>query len=123
MPIWILVYKDKYADYDDITFANKRMQALQPDKVIFLVYDNCVEVDFRTGDIVVNGQKQELNAKPVKPRWINFQRVTHILNASGVVLKTAIEYFIGWQDTINGKNIKRMAHIYSNGKWEITDRS
>ncbi len=123
MPKWILVYRDKYKEYDDITFANQQMMALQPDKIIFLEYDICVEVDYRTGEIVVNGQQQDLGVKPNSPRWINFQRVEHQVNSVGVILKTKTEYFIGWQDTINNRNVKRMVHLLPNGKWEITNRS
>jgi len=117
------VYRDKYKEYDDITFANQQMMALQPDKIIFLEYDICVEVDYRTGEIVVNGQQQDLGVKPNSPRWINFQRVEHQVNSVGVILKTKTEYFIGWQDTINNRNVKRMVHLLPNGKWEITNRS
>ena len=44
-----------------------------------------------------------------------------ILGKSPVI--DAITYFVGWQTTIGGKNIKKMVMIKENGSYEIVDRS
>lgn len=50
-------------------------------------------------------------------RWIYFSRVVGRMNTEERIRL----YAIGWQDTINGKNVKSLLWIYPNGLVECAD--
>ena len=77
-------------------------------------------VDLKFGLIFV-GQIQPLELetkgnKDIKYRLINFRRVTRDFGSTMKALSVSRLYFLGWQATVNGKNIKRLMQIHPDGR-------
>jgi len=77
-------------------------------------------VDLKFGLIFINQvQPLELETKgnkDIKYRLINFRRVTREFDGSMKALSVSRLYFLGWQATVNGKNIKRLMQIHPDGR-------
>lgn len=94
-----------------------------------LVEDGKVySVDLKNGEFCINGQylfaitEEELGhpVRDIKYRIIYYRRMRQILTETGTGLvpsKTKAHcYLLGWQATIDDKNIQRILHIYPDGK-------
>lgn len=119
MPKWVLEYADKTVECEDITEANKLMSKNQPKK-FSIVFDNVFyTVNLLNGNILLNNDVICCDGMPnAKFRYINFQRVR--VTYSGInVMNKEVEYFLGWQTTLNGKNIQRMVNVKPDLKYQI----
>ena len=114
MPKWILIYEDKVMQFDDMTFCNQQLYKEQPLSILFLYDSNTIFVNLITGDIIVNNKLVKNKNKPNNIRWINFRTVEHTISGSRI-LATKITYKLGWQDTINGKNVKKIIEVDNEG--------
>jgi len=109
------------SDLSDMHSVNKRLlSGLKPKKLHMRRSDRRVEVDYTTGDIYLDSEKVNLGlkSKPKEFRWINFNRVYVGYGDNGKATESKI-CVIGWQSTVNGKNIKRMVAVYPNGRAEL----
>jgi hypothetical protein len=58
---------------------------------------------------------------PLKPdQRLIYRRRVHQDFHTGEIQK--VIYLVGWQKTVNGKNVQSIAHIYEDGKIELKDR-
>jgi len=124
---WILKYGNKKLEFDEIYYVTKKLYEKLPDTLTYENKGNEYKVDFSNGNFYINDKQIDhgihLPDNP-KLRFINFRRVRQIHDASTFELvRSYFEIFIGWQTTINGKNIKRMMRIHQDGTFEIVDRS
>ena len=124
MPRWEIETEKETMYFDDIFNTNNYLKENKPIRLTFYIKDICVKVDMRDGTIEINGNKHIYDYKPeTKFRWVNFRRVKYQVSlvSAPTILETI--YFVGWQTTINGKNIKKMVKITDSGDYIIVDRS
>lgn len=85
---------------------------------------NIYQVDLRTGKFFIKGveffpiTETELGVyhRDVKYRIIYYKRMQTTVSQTKVGKLNLLCYLLGWQATINGKNVKRVMHIYPTGK-------
>ena len=120
-------YKIQRADgtidskHSDMFAINKRLMAGEKAKKLHMLRSNrTIEVDFTTGDIIVDSKKVslKLKSKPKNFRWINFNRVYKGYGMTGQATESKV-CVVGWQSTVNGRNVKRMVAVYPNGRAEL----
>jgi len=82
-------------------------------------------VDLLSGNISINGKLIALYSADSSPltslgkvyRLIYFKRVTQTISTSfNIPAQTSMTYFLGWQMTCNGVNVKRILEILSDGR-------
>ena len=111
----------------DITAVNRLFKKEEPAFIEVERAGTRVRVDYDTGDIYVNGNKIDLQlddatlAKCIAAgfRWINFQRHRISYRAGPNVPFDTYLHVVGWQATVDGKNIQRMVAIDEKGNWEL----
>lgn len=73
------------------------------------------EVDLRDGSFVVRGRQLWLGNEDLPAsadrRLIFFRRHTHNFTLDSVELDHQIRYFIGWQATVDGRNVQQLLGI------------
>ena len=110
-----MLYKGIYdgfvvEDSDMFSFNRKLKEKGRPKKLILNYKGKEFSVDLKTGDffvndILINLGEHSVDIKGKELRWI---KVTE-----------KVLYVIGWQTTVNRKNIKRMIAINEDGDIEI----
>jgi hypothetical protein len=82
-----------------------------------------VLVDFRDGSFKVDGVKlygstdREYSEETVKKRIIYFRITTRVFDASSLQQNSVnFVYAVGWQATVDGKNVKHIMYLHPDGK-------
>ena len=123
-----MLYKGIYdgfvvEDSDMFSFNRKLKEKGRPNKLILNYKGKEFSVDLKTGeffvnDILINLGEHSIDIKGKELRWINFRRriISYVMGGKAT---EKILYVIGWQTTVNRKNIKRMIAINEDGDIEI----
>jgi hypothetical protein len=76
----------------------------------FIVRDasNEVILNIKTGEVKINGVKISFGYENYEHRLIYFRRVTHNLGTGNTEQIITMHEYVGWQATVDNKNIKRI---------------
>ena len=125
--MWKAKVGTKRVQNNEIYYINKEFKKNDPSEISKTVEQKEFKVDLKTGEFTVDGEVIPHGASipaSAKLRWINFQRVRHIVDwTTNEPKSTDYTYFMGWQTTVSGNNVKRMLRILPDGGYTIVEDS
>lgn len=127
---WRAYFKNQYVldqysdDKKERLFREVLDRQEELEKVELVDNGEIYQVNLITGEFFIKGIKflpvteTELGVyhRNVRYRIIYYKRKQTTITQTTTREPTLVCYLLGWQATINGKSIKRIMHIYPNGK-------
>ena len=120
MPRWEINTKKGRFYTGDLFEANKMLKEKNASKFSIWHKSVNVSVNLKNGTVWVNNKKYEFNLPSgTEFRWINFRRVEYQMTLATAPVFKGASYYVGWQATVNGKNVKVIVKINEEGEWDI----